>query len=178
VRVVGSQLGGVLDEDQALGGRDQRQQRPQQRGLARTGAAADEEGQATPDDLAEHPGALLADRAGGDQLVEGQGALLGNPQREQRARSGQRREHGMEAGAVAQPDVDVRGGVVEATPAGGGQTLGEAAYRLLVGEADLGPLEACATVDVDLVGTVDEHVGHAGQPQERLEGPRTDHVAS
>ena len=44
VRMVGAQLGGVLDEDEPLGRIDQGEQGREQRGLAAAGAAADQEG--------------------------------------------------------------------------------------------------------------------------------------
>ena len=59
-----------------------------------------------------------------------------------------------------------------------GQPLGEPAYGLVVGEPDGGRLEAVAAVDVDLVGSVDEHVGDAGLPEQRLERPGAEHVAT
>ena len=76
-----------------------------------------------------------------------------------RARPRQRRQHGVEAGAVGQPEVDVRRGVVEPAPAERGQPLGEPADGLLVGEPDAGQLEPGAAVEVDVVRPVDQHVG-------------------
>ena len=50
VRVVGAELAGVLDQDQPLGRRRPAKQGVQQRGLARAGAAADQERQPARDD--------------------------------------------------------------------------------------------------------------------------------
>ena len=111
-----------------------------------------------------------------DQLGQGEHPLSRHPQGEHRARAGDRRQHGVEAGAVGQPQVDVGRGVVEPTAAGGRQSLGEPAYGLVVGEADPGQLEARTTVDPDLPGAVDEHVGHPVEPQQRLERPGPDDV--
>ena len=55
---------------------------------------------------------------------------------------GDRRQHGVEAGAVGEPDVDVRTRVVEPAPTERGQPLREPAYGGLVGEPDVGRLAA------------------------------------
>ncbi len=83
----------------------------------------------------------------------------------------------MEAGAVGQPDVGVRRRVVQAPTAVSGQPLSQATDGILLGEAHLGPLEAPAAVEVDLVGAVDQDVGDTRGPQQGLEGTGTDHVA-
>jgi hypothetical protein len=56
--------------------------------------------------------------------------------------------------------------------------LRQAAYGGVVGEPHGGPLQTVSPVDPDLTGAVDEHVGYALQPQQRLERPGTDHVAA
>ena len=61
-----------------------------------------------------------------------------------------RREHGVEAGPVREPQVDVGRGVVEPPTAGGGEPLGQSAHGLVVGKADAGPLEPGSAVDPHL----------------------------
>jgi hypothetical protein len=77
----------------------------------------------------------------------------------------------MEARAVAETRVDPRAGIVEAAPGLGGEPLRQAAHGLLVGEPHGGPLETAPAIEVDLVGPVDEDVGHAGGGQQRIEQP-------
>ena len=57
----------------------------------------------------------------------------------------------MQPGAVGQPDVDARAGVVEPAPGQRGEPLREPADGVVVGEPDVGQLEPGAAVDVDLV---------------------------
>jgi hypothetical protein len=178
VDVVGAELAGVLDQHQPLVGRNQRQQGVEQRGLAGAGATADQERQPSRDQRAEEAGAVLADGAGGHELVEGQHPLVGNPEGQHRAGAGERREHSMEARAVGEPDVDMRDGVVEPAATGRSQPLGESAHGGVVGERDVRALEPRAAVEVDLVGAVDQDIGDAGQPQQRLQRAGAEHVAS
>ena len=84
----------------------------------------------------------------------------------------------MTSAAVGQPQVGERRGVVEAPTGHGGEPLGEPPHRLVVGETYGGRLEPVATVDVDLVGSVDQHVGDAGLPEQRLERAGAEHVAT
>ena len=57
----------------------------------------------------------------------------------------------MQPGPVGQPQVDVRGRVVESTPAQRGQPLGQPAHRVVVGEPHPGRLEPVTAVDEDVV---------------------------
>jgi len=68
--------------------------------------------------------------------------------------------------------------VVVQPPAGGGrEALREPADRGVVGEADLGLLQARPAVPEDLGRTVDEHVGDTRLAQQRLQGPGAHDVA-
>src|SRR5690625_3519041 len=75
----------------------------------------------------------------------------------------------MKPRTVTQSHVDVRARVVEATPARGGQTSRETAYRIVVGELHFAVLETITAVDVDLGGPVDENVGDIAIAQEVVE---------
>ena len=83
----------------------------------------------------------------------------------------------MEAGAVAQPDVDVGGRVIESSPTRGGEPLGQPPHGLVVRERDVHPLQTLAPVDIDLVAPVDEYVGDIGHAQQWLQRTRADDVA-
>ena len=99
-------------------------------------------------------------------------------QRDQRARPSQRRQHGVEAAAVGEPEVAVGRGVVEPATTQGGEALGQAADGGLLREPDRCQLEPGTAVEVDPVRTVDQDVGDVRGPQQRLERSRTDHVAA
>ena len=63
-------------------------------------------------------------------------------------------------------------------PPAGGQPLRQSADRLVVGEPHLRALQPGTPVDVDVVGTVDEHVGDTRHPDQRVEEPSADDVAA
>ena len=151
VRVVGTQLGGVLDEDQPLGRVDQREQRREQGGLAAAGAAGDQEGDPRRDQRAAAASAPRAvsvpagtsssrakTRVGGTRSeIVVPGRDTGASTAWQRLPSGSRRStKGAESSSRR--------------PADGGEPLGESAHRLVVGEPHPGRLETRPAVDVDL----------------------------
>ena len=70
------------------------------------------------------------------------------------------------------------GAVVEPATGHRRQPLGQPSHGLVVGEPHRGRLEAVAAVDEDLLRPVDEHVGHARQPEQRFERPGAQHVTS
>jgi hypothetical protein len=75
MRMVGTQLGGVLHQDQALVGGDKGEQCVQQGGLARPGAAADQEGQPALHHELEQRRSLRRHSPGLDQLGQGEHPL-------------------------------------------------------------------------------------------------------
>ena len=130
------------------------------------------------DQVLQQPGSRRGQGARGHQLVEGERDPRGHPQRQRRPGARDGREHGVQPRAVGEAHVHVRRGVVETPAAARGQPLRQAADRLVVGEADLGGLQARTPVDVDPVGAVDQDVGDARQPQQRLEEAGPEHVAA
>ena len=153
VRMVGPQLAGVLDQHQPLGRVDQAEQRGEQGGLARAGAAADQERQpALRRSARSSRGALGASRARGSTRSSRVNARAPrHPQRDQPC-------PGRATGAStawkrvpsAQPDVDVRRGVVE--PAAAGRASRWASRRTASSSGKRTPvaLEPGAAVDADL----------------------------
>ena len=145
---------------------DEREQRGQQRRLAGAGAAADQEG---------HPRARPAARSSGapsaltvpalDQLLEGEHPGRAAPAATARVPgrdSGG--EHGVEAGAVGQPERRRtawrrRAGAPPSAASrwASRRTAPSSANRTAVSSRPV------AAVDVDLVGAVDQHVGDAGR---------------
>src|SRR6185312_9581682 len=80
-----------------------------------------------------------------------------------------RGQHRVQPGPVRQGRVDVRARVVQ-TPSGeGGESLGQATDRRLVGEADVGSNQTAAPVHPDAVGSVDQYVRHSSLVEEVLE---------
>ncbi len=65
----------------------------------------------------------------------------------------------MQAGAVTEPRVDPRTGVVESPTGLTRESLRQPTYGLLVGEPDRRLLQAAPAIEVDLIRTVDQHVG-------------------
>ena len=141
VGVVGSQLAGVLDQDDPLARVDERQERGEHRRLAGAGAAGDQEGAPRVDDLLQQERAVGWHRARGHQLGQGPHPTPRDPERQHRARPGHRRQHGVEARAVREAYVGVRRRVVQAPPGRGGQPLREAAHGGVVGERHRRALE-------------------------------------
>ena len=151
MRMGGPQLGGVLDDDQPLAGVDLAEQRREQRGLAGAGAAADQERQPRRDQRRTTSATSSATVPEATSSSRVKPAAARDAQRDHRAGPGHRREHGMEPGAVGQPQVDVRRRVVEPPTTERGQPLGEPTYGLIVGERDVAQLESATAVEVDLI---------------------------
>ena len=61
--------------------------------------------------------------------------------------------------------------LVEAPPHRSCQALGEPAYIPFARKSEISQLETCTAIDEDLVRAVDQHVGHAGLVQQRLQRP-------
>ena len=134
VRVVGPQLAGVLDDHHPVAGVDQGQQGGEQGGLPRAGAAADQEGEPGAHQPPQQGGGVGVDRAVVLQLGDGEHPAARHPQRDHGARPGERGQHGVEAGAVGEAQVDVGRRVVEPPPHGPGEPLRQPAHRGVVGE--------------------------------------------
>ena len=142
VRERQSQLGRVLDRDDALALADRAAERAERRRLAAARPAADEHVQATADralqQLAQRgrPGAEL------DELAAGQAARAKAADRERRPVDGQRRQHDVHACAVWQTRVADRLGLVRAPPGSREQPLDRLAQLASVENAQLRELRA------------------------------------
>jgi len=159
VWVVGAQLAPVLHDHQPVAGVDETEQRGQQSGLSRPGAATDQEGETCLHDTSQQRGASGMDRAGDHQLLQRERPTPGDAQRDRRSRPGQWSQDGMEPGAVGQTQVNVGRGVIEPSATEASESLGETSYGVVVGEAHLGQLKTMATVEIHGIGAVDQHVG-------------------
>ena len=178
VRMVRAQLAGVLDEDDAARRADEAEQGRQQRGLARAGAAADQEGEPRRDHgrcEEPGPGAVSDPAATSSSRVNAvraaapaatapcPGRATGASTAWKRVPSGSRTSTYGVASSRRRPPAAASRCARRRTAASSGNRTSVA-------------LQPGAPVDVDLVGAVDQHVGDAGHPQQRLERTGTDHV--
>jgi hypothetical protein len=180
LRVVGLQLAGVFDGDDAFPVVDPAEQGVEQRGLAGSGTAADDERQAGGDDRLEYAVRVVVERAEPAQRVEVMTRAAKYAQRQAGAVGGDRREDRVQAypaeRAGRQPGVDERLRVVEPPPADEGETLREAADGVFVGEGHLGAAKTAVAVEPDLVRRGDEDVGRAGRAEQGIERAGADEL--
>ena len=144
MRLLQLKFGGVFAGDDAFVVVDVVGQAVQQRGLAGAGAAGDQHvGAAAPDDLQDIR-AFRRDRAELDQLVERQLVLLEFADRQCGAVDRQRRNDGVDAGAVGEARVADRRGFVDAPADLADDALADIEQLLVVAEADAGALDPAA----------------------------------
>lgn len=108
------QFGGVFDGDDALAVGNEVGQDVKQRGLARAGAAGNDDVLAVQSGRAHKFGHLRADCGKADQAVGSQGAAREFTDGERRALERQRRDDGIDPRAVLQARIDHGGGFVDA----------------------------------------------------------------
>jgi hypothetical protein len=168
--MVGAQLGGVLDQHDALVRRYQRQQAGQQRRLAGAGATRDHEGQPGRHDGTEQSRPGGVDGTGGDQLGQRERPAAQGAQGQVRAGGRDRRQHRVQSGTVREPGIRERRPLVQPTPRGGREPLGEPAHLVHAAERDRCADQSGAPVDPDLAA-VDEDVGDRRVPQQAAQRP-------
>ena len=155
------------------------EQRRQQRGLAGAGAAADEERQPRVDDPAQQLGHLVGDRAGGDQLVEGEARPPRAPAARSRCPAGPpapaRHGTGCRRRAGRRRTAWRRRAAGRRAPASRCASRRTASSS---GNAHLGQLEPAAAVEVDPAAPLTRTSVTPGVPQQRLERPGADDVAA
>jgi hypothetical protein len=100
MRMVRPELGRVLDDHQALRRRAAGEEGRQQRGLARSGAAAHDERHLRIDEPFQPARPVVGERASRDQLAERERTTRRDAQGKQRPRSGQRRKDCMQSRAI------------------------------------------------------------------------------
>ena len=84
----------------------------------------------------------------------------------------------MESGAVDQSNVDEGARVIETPTPLTGKPLREPAYRLVIRKSQRRPFKPVATIDVDLVGAVDQDIGYSRHREQRLKRARANGVAA
>src|SRR3954469_16006136 len=178
VRLLQLKFGRVFAGDDALILLDELGQAVQQRGLAGAGTAGDQHVAAdTADDLQDLR-AFRRDRAELDQLVERQLVLLELTNGERGPVDRQRRNDGVDAGAVGQAGVADRRGFVDAATDLADDTLADVEQLLVVAEANAGLLDLARDFDEHRTGAVDHDVGDVVARQQWLQRAVAEHVVA
>jgi hypothetical protein len=82
---------------------------------------------------------------------------------------GQRRNNGVDAGAIGQAGVDHGRGFIDAAPDAGNDALDDLHQVLVVLERQAGEFKLAGALDVDPVEAVDENVGNGVVLEQRFE---------
>ncbi len=159
VRALELQLAVVLDDDDALLLGGERGQRVEERGLARAGAAGDDDVLLGRDQHGQRLGGVVGERAEPDQALHGQGLAREAADGDLHA-LGRRRHDRLDARTVGQARLQDRA----LRPEGAAGVLGQVAQRrgqrLLRGELGRRAVDAPAALDEDVLVAVDHHLGH------------------
>jgi hypothetical protein len=147
------------------------EERVQRGGLAGAGAAGDDHRRPRGHAAGEEVGELARQRAAADQLGQREALAAKAADREARAGEGERRNHHVHPRAVGQAGVAERGGLVDPASEWGEDPLDRVHQLGLGPEADPGPLEAPAPLDVDRPRTVHHHLVDRRVGEQRLERP-------
>src|SRR3954451_5037615 len=178
MRLLQLKFGGIFAGDDALIMLDELGQAVQQRGLAGAGAAGDQHVAADAADDLQDLGAFRRDRAELDQLVERQLVLLELSNGECGAVDRQRRNDGVDAGAVGETRVADRRGFVDAAADLADDALADVEQLLVVAEADAGLLDLARNFDEYRAGAVDHDIGDVVARQQRLQRAVAEHVVA
>ena len=173
--MVGAELPGVLDDDDSFMSRHAAQQTCEQGRLSRTSASSDEECELADDDLLEQACRLGGHGRSHHPVVQTHPVASGHAQRQAGARFCQNVEDGVHARAVCQAGVHPRAAIVETSTDSGSQPNRQRTQLVGAGERGVGELQTSPSIDVDPIGSIDQHIGHAVQGQQWLEAasPRT-----
>ena len=162
-----SQFGCVFDGDDALAVGDDRGQRVQQRGLARSGTAADDEVGAI-----EHGRPEERRDVGRTQRVEGYGARCEAAHGDARTVDRQGRDDDVDSRSVGQAGIDEGTRAIDAQAEGRHHALDEEIDGVAI-DADRGGLKFTATLDPHRARTVDHHLGDQRIGEQRFERPES-----
>ena len=176
VRLGQTQLGRVLNRDDAFVTPDVCRHCVQERRLAGSGAAADNDVQPAPHARAQQLGLGRRQRTPRKHVVDRKTLGREPPDRQQRPVQRDRRKHRVDAAAVGQARVDHRTGLVDAPADRGHDPLDHMAQVRLVLEPNLLPPQQPAPLGVHVIWPVRDHLGHVWVAHQRLERPRAERV--
>jgi len=163
------ELGGVLDRDDALVGRDERAHRVERCRLAGAGTAGDEDVElalhARGEEL-RRPGAERAER---DQVVDRVRVTRELPDRHRRAVQRERWDDRVDTAAIGEARIDHRRGLVDAASDLRDDLVDDPHDVRLVDEANVAQLELAVALDVDAVVGVDHDLGDRVVAKQRLD---------
>ena len=163
------QFGGVFDGDDALDVGNVAGENVEQSGFAGAGAAGDEEIQSSLD----HDGKQFEHGFGEgvilDHVAGGDGIASETADGEASAVEGERRNNGVDTGAIGQAGINHGGRFVDAAADAGDDALDDLHEVLVVFEGEAGEFEFSGALDVNPVVAVDENVGDGVVLEQRLE---------
>ena len=160
---------GVLDGHDALVGGQEGGQHVEQRGLAGAGAAGDDDVQLGLDAGVEQFGHFRGQRAEVDEVPDRQRHLAELTDGQRGTADGQRRNHGVDAGAVLQPRVHEGRRFVDAPAHLGDDALNDLAQVVLGAEPGFGQGELAVAFHIDLVHPVHHDFGDGRIVEEPLQ---------
>ena len=140
--------------------------------LPRPGASAHQEGKARIDNGAQPRGSVGIERTHGDEVIQVEPTVVGYTKGYERTISGDGRDHGVQARAVAQTGVDVGRGLIEPASGERGKSLSQPDDRRTVREAHGRPLQTVTAIHPDVSGTIDEHIRDCGIEDKRAQWPQ------
>ena len=177
VRLAQPELRGVLDRHHPLGRVDPGREGVQQRRLAGSGSARDEDAPPLTHRGRQQVAELDRERSRADQLLRSWARGREAAHRKRRPIDGERRDDDIDARPVGQPRVDHRAELVDPAADGGENSLDRVAERLLGGEANGGLFDSAEPLDIDRVRPVHHHLLDLGIGEKLLERPETDRIA-
>jgi hypothetical protein len=171
VRLLQLELGGVLDGDDPLPVGDEAGQHVEVGRLAGAGAAGDQDVERPL-----HAGVHHRDQVQGpgpevDEVLGGVGVLGELPDGEHGAVDGQRRDDGVHPGPVGEAGVHHGGGLVHPAAHRGDDLVDDRPVLGVVGERQVGLLDATLALHPDVVVGVAHDLGHGVVGQQRVERP-------
>src|SRR5256884_3220360 len=161
VRLPELQLGGVFNGDDPLRVRNESGQDVEGGRLAGAGAAGDEDVEVRLDTRFEEAGRLGGQRPEADQILDREGFAGKLPDRERCPIDRERRNNGIDAGAVGKPAVNHRRVVIDTASHECGDLANDADQIRLARKGHVREGELSFAFDVDLAGTVDHHFADA-----------------
>ena len=160
VRLLESQLGGILDRDDPLGALDERRQHVEQRRLARPRTTADDDVASALDTFAQEGHRLGRDGCVVNQILGAERVAPEPPDRQQRPVEAQRRDHAVHARPVGQARIGQRRRLVDAPPERTQDALDQVHQLVVRPERDVRRDDATAALDVHDAPPVDHDLVH------------------